>query len=262
MAALPARERDLLIRHLGLDGGPRVRQVVLAAELGISRQRVHQILRVTARQLRSQPDIAVLGPGAQPPVRPVAPIAMAATPRPRVWRRPPSGPCPTKSGCVTIGPMAALETPAAGSGTDMRSRLAALSMAWEHRYGVAPPITSAISEYDAAMLIGLTDDEYASACVGRSAVTPGADFVHRGIRYQVKANRPSGRAGSTVTIISKPRNLGFDVLVWVLYCPDFSIDEVWTVDVVTFERELHREIYLRPARLRAVGTRLYPGGIG
>jgi hypothetical protein len=154
------------------------------------------------------------------------------------------------------------EAPAATAGSDIRARLAGLAIEWEHRYGVAPPITSAISEYDAAMLLGLSDDEYASSCVGRSAVTPGTDFVHRGIRYQVKANRPSGRAGSTVTIISKPRNLGFDVLVWVLYRPDFSFDEVWTVDVATFERELHGLTYLRPVQLRAVGSRLYPRGIG
>ena len=100
VAALPARERDLFIRHFGLDGGPRVRQVVLAAELGISPQRVSQILTATARRLRAQPAVAALGPDVTPPVlerglieKRVGDPDPISSPRPRTGRPCPSGPC-------------------------------------------------------------------------------------------------------------------------------------------------------------------------
>ena len=41
------------------------------------------------------------------------------------------------------------------------------------------------SELDAAMLVGLTDEDYAAQGPRRTAVTKGVDFIHRGIRFQV-----------------------------------------------------------------------------
>ena len=39
---------------------------------------------------------------------------------------------------------------------DLRQKLAEAALAWERAFGVVPSITSAISEFDAAMLVGCT----------------------------------------------------------------------------------------------------------
>src|SRR5437762_9130238 len=59
---------------------------------------------------------------------------------------------------------------AALSADDLRNTLIDLVLEWERRYGVAPFITSSISEFDAARLIGHTPDSLALDCIGRTAV--------------------------------------------------------------------------------------------
>jgi len=59
-------------------------------------------------------------------------------------------------------------------------------------------ITAAISEYDAAMMLGHTEAEYAASIKGRSSIGRVHDFVFNHKKIQVKANRPSGRPGSDV----------------------------------------------------------------
>jgi len=105
----------------------------------------------------------------------------------------------------------------APTGLALRTRLVEVALAWERRFGVAPAITSAVSEYDAAMLVGHSDDTFSADCVGRTAVSRGADFTHRGVRYQVKANRPSGKPGSFVRMsphTGPPSILGNDCGQW------------------------------------------------
>ena len=88
---------------------------------------------------------------------------------------------------------------------ELRNRLVNVTLEWERIFGVAPSITSAISEYDVARLVGHTDESYGKACVGRTAVTRGCDFICNGIRYQIKANRPSGKPGSPVTKVGEAK---------------------------------------------------------
>src|ERR1022692_2423500 len=96
------------------------------------------------------------------------------------------------------------------SAAQLRGRLVEVSLRWQERFGVAPAVTSALSELDAALLVGMTEDEYCSDCVSRTAVTRGSDFTHRACRYQVKANRPSGRPGSFVTLVGRANNYEWD----------------------------------------------------
>ena len=42
----------------------------------------------------------------------------------------------------------------------LRNKLVDIALDWQENFGVAPSITSAISEYDAAMLIGMPESEY------------------------------------------------------------------------------------------------------
>ena len=140
--------------------------------------------------------------------------------------------------------------PASGQ-APLRDTLVAVARLWQDRYGVAPALTSSISELDAAMLIGMTDDEYAQDCASRTAVTKGYDFTHQGLRYQVKANRPSGKPGSPVTLVAKAKNLEWDRLIWLLYTPDYALAEAWMWTVEHYEREISPLKYSRPVHMRA-----------
>ena len=43
----------------------------------------------------------------------------------------------------------------------LRDKLVEIALQWQSKYGVAPQITSVISEFDAAMLVGMSDDHSA-----------------------------------------------------------------------------------------------------
>jgi hypothetical protein len=49
--------------------------------------------------------------------------------------------------------------------------LVEIALQWQNCFGVAPAITSIISELDAALLVGMTEREYRSDCMQRTAVT-------------------------------------------------------------------------------------------
>ena len=43
---------------------------------------------------------------------------------------------------------------------NLRQQLISIALEWQKRFGVAPAITSALSEYDAAILVGCPEDAY------------------------------------------------------------------------------------------------------
>lgn len=141
----------------------------------------------------------------------------------------------------------------------LRSRLVTIALEWEHSFGVAPHITSAISEYDAAHLIGHSDASFSADCVGRTAVSRGADFSFGGLQYQVKANRPSGKPGSPVTKVAKASNYEWDKLVWLLYDRLYVLQEAWEWDVAEYRLAFHDTIHVRPPDMRR-GRRIFPLG--
>lgn len=140
---------------------------------------------------------------------------------------------------------------------NFRDRLTSVALGWERAFGVAPAITGALSEYDAARLIGHSDDSFSAECVGRTAVTPGYDFIRDGLRYQVKANRPSGKPGSFVTLVSKAKNYDWDRLVWLLYDRFYVLQEAWEWTSPEYEAAFHTKTRISPQDMRG-GRRLYP----
>lgn len=143
------------------------------------------------------------------------------------------------------------------AGDTLRARLVATALAWWDRYGVAPQITSTLSELDAARLVGMSEPEYARDCATRTAVTKGYDFRHEGIRYQVKANRPSGKPGSTATLVNGPRNFDWDRLIWVLYDREYQLVEAWLWEVDAYRARLAPLERIGPPDMR-LGHRLFP----
>jgi hypothetical protein len=143
--------------------------------------------------------------------------------------------------------------------SQVREQLVATALLWEQRFGNAPSITSALSEYDAAMLLGMSEEEYSSAMKNATAVRKGFDFVHRGHRYQVKGNRPSGKPGSPVTLVPKARNYEWDYLVWILYDSKYELQEAWQWEAAFYQQAFHECKRLSPADHRN-GKCLTPRG--
>ena len=117
----------------------------------------------------------------------------------------------------------------------LRNKLVEIALQWQERYGVAPSITSTISEYDAAMLVGMSENEYSDYMKDKTAVIKGSDFVFKNTRYQVKANRPSGKKGSFVTMVPKAANYEWDRLIWILYDKNYVIQEAWEWEVEEYK---------------------------
>lgn len=132
----------------------------------------------------------------------------------------------------------------------LRSELVSIALEWGSLFGIAPRITDTISEYDAAKIVGMTDTQYSEAMKHRTAVSKGHDFEFEGRRYQVKANRPSGKKGCDVTLVSKPSNYDWDVLIWILYDTDYRIAEVWEWERKDFEAAHGTKTRMSPDDLR------------
>lgn len=132
----------------------------------------------------------------------------------------------------------------------LRSQLVRVALRWQSIYGVAPSITTAISEYDAAMMVGMTEQEYSEYMQDKTAVTKGHDFIFKGIRYQIKAHRPSGKPGSFITNAGKAKNYDWDVLIWIRYNTQYEIQETWA-----WEREKYIQAFDTMKRISPVDMR-------
>ena len=101
----------------------------------------------------------------------------------------------------------------------------------------------------------MPDAAYSAYMQDKTAVAKGLDFEWLGRRYQVKANRPSGKPGSRVTLVPKPKNYEWDYLIWILYNKGYEIEEAWQWDVTSFKQTFHQKKRLSPSDYRS-GTRL------
>ena len=136
------------------------------------------------------------------------------------------------------------------SGVSLRAKLVQVALEWQDRYGVAPAITSTLSEFDAAtLLLGMSEDDYPRD-LAPATVRRGYDFMFEGLRYQVKANRPSGKPGSFVTLTAKARNYEWDRLIWILYTREYEIAEAWMWEVDAYRTELHEVARISPTHMR------------
>jgi hypothetical protein len=117
----------------------------------------------------------------------------------------------------------------------LRDKLVEIALQWQEKFGVAPQITTVVSEYDAAMLVGMPEREYSEYMQDKTAVNKGSDFVFNHKRYQIKANRPSGKPGSFVTRCPKASNYEWDKLIWILYDKYYIMLEAWEWDVIDYK---------------------------
>ncbi|HEY4257338.1 MAG TPA: hypothetical protein VGM66_09005 [Candidatus Udaeobacter sp.] len=71
----------------------------------------------------------------------------------------------------------------------------------------------------------------------------------------MKANRPSGKPRSLVTLVAKARNFDWDVLIWILYDKNYRIQEAWQWEVAAYRKEFEFVKRLSPRHYQT-GTRL------
>ncbi|MEJ2074265.1 MAG: hypothetical protein P8X79_12495 [Reinekea sp.] len=84
----------------------------------------------------------------------------------------------------------------------------------------------------------------------QTAVHRGHDFIFEGSRYQIKANRPSGKPGSKVTLAPKAKNYEWDTLIWILYSREYDIEEAWAWPVTEYREKFHDRKRLSPKDYR------------
>jgi hypothetical protein len=140
---------------------------------------------------------------------------------------------------------------------NLRYRLVSVALEWQRLFRVAPQITGALAEYDAARLVRKADRKSAIE-YGHSAVTRGHDFIFNRLRYQVKGSRPSSTSKRAfVTKVAKPNNYDWDVLIWILYDPSYEMLEAWQWKVRDFKQEFKLKEHIRPPDLRR-GLQIFP----
>jgi hypothetical protein len=133
---------------------------------------------------------------------------------------------------------------------DLRRELVDIALRWEQAFGNAPAITSALSEYDAAHLVGCSLDAYSQGMQGATSVQRGHDFRFNDATYQVKANRPSGKKGSVVTLVPRANNFEWDRLIWILYSARYEIQEAWLWSVHDYRHAFEHAKRLSPKDMR------------
>ena len=138
---------------------------------------------------------------------------------------------------------------------NLREQLVEAALSWESAFGNTPLITTVLSEYDAASLVGCPLAEYASSAQGITAARKGHDFVFHGARYQAMGNRSGARPGSFVIWVPRASNYKWDYLVWIMYNSQYDIHEAWQWEVADYVDAFDSVRRLSPADLRR-GKRL------
>ena len=139
----------------------------------------------------------------------------------------------------------------------LKKELISLALTWQEKFGVPPQIITAISEYDAAMMVGMSETAYSDYMQTLTAVNKGFDFEFKRVHYQVKSNHPSGKPGSRVTMVSKVKNYDWDKLIWILYDEKYNMQEAWIWDKKDYKVAFENKNRLSPNDMRK-GMCLYP----
>ena len=132
----------------------------------------------------------------------------------------------------------------------LRDKLVETALEWQKEFGVAPQITTILSEYDSAMLVGMSEKDYSDYMQDKTAVQKGFDFIFKGNRYQIKGNRPSGKKGSKVTWVPKAKNYNWDKLIWILYDKNYVMQEAWEWVVESYKAAFAEIKRLSPEHYR------------
>ena len=100
------------------------------------------------------------------------------------------------------------------------------------------------------MLSGMSDEQYSAYMQDKTAVARGHDFIFEGVKYQIKAHRPSGKPGSRITNAGKARNYEWDALIWIRYSVNYEIEEAWLWDREAYVENFDGKARISPDDMR------------
>ena len=110
----------------------------------------------------------------------------------------------------------------------LRDQLVNSTLEWREKYGNAPTITQSISEYDAARLIGMSEEEYSERTIDSRRRF---NFIYKKKRYQVHGTRQFSQLPESVAIEKKTIKYGCNYFIRVLYNKSYEIQEAWLWDI-------------------------------
>ena len=110
----------------------------------------------------------------------------------------------------------------------LRDQLVNSTLEWREKYGNAPTITQSISEYDAARLIGMSEEEYSERTIDSRRRF---NFIYKKRRYQVHGTRQFSQLPESVAIEKKTIKHGCNYFIRVLYNKSYEIQEAWLWDI-------------------------------
>jgi hypothetical protein len=119
----------------------------------------------------------------------------------------------------------------------LRERLVKTTLEWKEKYGVAPPITPTISEYDATRLVGMSEEEYTARERSRTTTLREFNFIYGEKRYRVQGRRRDRlrERPESIVIHRKPTNYDWDYIIWIFYSKSYVIEEAWLWGVVSYK---------------------------
>ncbi|MBF0180503.1 MAG: hypothetical protein HQM03_10825 [Magnetococcales bacterium] len=114
-------------------------------------------------------------------------------------------------------------------GNQLRNDLLVVGRRWQEQFGMTPINYAVIAVYDAAMLVGMTEEQFAEYMQERVlSVGREADFVFERKRYLVKAYRQTDTGGGNrVRYVPKAQHMQWDLLVMILYDAELIVMGAW-----------------------------------
>lgn len=121
-----------------------------------------------------------------------------------------------------------LENAAEVSVNPLRDQLVSVVLEWQEKYGVSPVNLAVLAALDAALQVGMSDEDYAGQMLERTqSSSQNADFVMNKQRYIVKAYRQNLKLMNKVRYIARPQHMEWDVLIFITYDPHYMIIGAW-----------------------------------
>ncbi len=102
---------------------------------------------------------------------------------------------------------------------DLRKQLVDVALEWEKHFGVAPSITSAISELGAARLVGMSEDAY---CAGEAHIAPPSRRIlilsaAKSVTKLLPADLVERRSLRSDSSAIRQRKSGLSVGIWLIW---------------------------------------------
>ena len=138
----------------------------------------------------------------------------------------------------------------------LRTTLVALVPEWEKRYGVAPFITAAVSEYDAARLVGHTPETFFAGLRGSHG-----SYSRHGLLLQRSSVSDQSLSAQRKTrfvhyLGAKSNELRMGSTGLASVCGEFQLLEAWEWYVADYQSSFDTIKRLSPAHMRT-GRRLH-----